>query len=98
MMYKVVTFSSQKLRVREKPSISSDVVGYLYKNNIYDIQKYNDEWGYTVAADTGKSGYVSMEYLQKIPDATQEKIPVYFSRDEIKDMITYLNKLLGDGQ
>ena len=94
MIYKVVTFSSQKLRVREKPSLSSDVVGYLYKNNIYDVQEYNDEWGYTVSADTGKPGYVSMEYLQKIPEATQEKIAVYFTREEIKDMVTYLNKLL----
>lgn len=94
MMYKVVTFSSQKLRVREKPSLSSNVLGYLYKNNIYDVQKYNDEWGYTVAADTGKPGYVSMAYLDPVIPATPEKIAVYFTPDELKDMIAYLNKLL----
>lgn len=94
MLYKVITNTSQKLRVRDMPSLSGHVIGYLYKNNIYDVQKYNDEWGYTVAADTGKPGYVSMDYLDPVITATPEKIAVYFTPDELKDMITYINTLL----
>lgn len=97
MLYKVITNTSQKLRVREFPFLSADVVGCLYKDNIYDIEKYNDEWGYTVLSSTGKGGYVSMAYLQPVEDQHPDKIAVYFTRDEIKDMIVYLNKLL-DGE
>lgn len=94
MTYKVVTKTSQKLRVRESPSLSANVVGYLYKDNIYDVREYNDHWGYAVATDTGKPGYVSMAYLQPAEDQITDKIAVYFTRDEIKDIITYLNKLM----
>lgn len=97
MRYKVITNTSQKLRVRERPSLHADVVGYLYKDNIYDIEKYNNEWGYTALSSTGNSGYVSMAYLQPVEDKQPDKIAVYFTSDEIKDMISYLNKLL-DGE
>lgn len=96
MRYKVITNSSQKLRVRDIPSLSGDVIGYLYKNNIYEIEKNDGEWGYTILPSAGKGGYVSMAYLQPVDD-NPDKIAVYFTRDEIKDMIVYLNKLL-DGE
>lgn len=97
MRYKVITNTSQKLRVRDIPSLSGNVIGYLYKNNIYEIEKNDGEWGYTILPSTGKGGYVSMEYLQPVEDHTPDKIAVYFTKEEIKDMITYLNKLL-DGE
>ena len=97
MLYKVITNTSQKLRVRDMPSLSGHVIGYLYKNNIYEIEKNDGEWGYTILASTGKGGYVSMAYLQPVEDQQSDKIAVYFTRDEIKDMIVYLNKLL-DGE
>lgn len=97
MRYKVVTNSSQKLRVRDIPSLSGNVIGYLYKDNIYEIEKNDGKWGYTILSSTGKIGYVSMAYLQPVEDQHADKIAVYFTRDEIKDMITYLNKLL-DGE
>lgn len=97
MRYKVITNRSKKLRVREFPYPSSVVVGYLYKDNIYNVEKYNDEWGYTLLSNTGKGGYVSMAYLQPVEDQHPDKIAIYFSREEIKDMVTYLNKLL-DGE
>lgn len=94
MRYKVVTKFSKKLRVREKPTTDSATVGYLYKDHIYIVNEYNDEWGYTMADDTDKCGYVSMAYLEAVEDQHPDKIAVYFTRDDIKDMITYLNKLL----
>lgn len=94
MRYKVVTISSQKLRVRDVPSLSGSVIGYLYKNNIYEIEKYNGEWGYTILSSTGKGGFVSMAYLQPVEDQQTDKIAVHFTKDEIKNIISYLNKLL----
>lgn len=94
MRYKVITNTSQKLRVRDIPSLSGDVIGYLYKNNIYEIEKNDGEWGYTILPSTGKGGYVSMAYLQPVEDQQADKIAVYFTRDDIKNMIEYLNKLL----
>lgn len=94
MRYKVITNTSQKLRVRDIPSLSGDVIGYLYKNNIYEIEKSDGEWGYTILPSTGKGGYVSMAYLHPVEDSHPDKIAVYFTREEIKDMISYLNKLM----
>ena len=92
MLYKVVTASSQKLRVRAAPSINSDVVGHLYKDNIYDCEPVNDEWASVVSADTGISGYSSRYYLQAVND----DISITFSRAELKTMVDYINSLLGE--
>lgn len=94
MLYKVITISSQKLCVRDIPSLSGNIIGYLYKNNIYEIEKNDGKWGYTILSSTGKGGFVSMEYLQPVKDQQTDKIAVHFTRHEIKNMISYLNKLL----
>ena len=91
MLYKVITISSQKLRVRAEPSINSDVVGHLYKDNIYECEPVNDEWARTTSADTGVIGYVSRDYLQAVND----DISIAFSRAELKSMVDYINSLLG---
>ena len=96
MLYKVVTILSKKLRVREKPTTDSATVGYLYKDHIYTVNEYNDEWGYTLADDTDKGGYVSMAYLQPVEDQQPDKIAVYFTTDELKAMVDYINSLLGE--
>lgn len=94
MLYKVITISSQKLRVRAEPSINSDVVGHLYKNNIYDCEPVNDEWARAVSADTGVIGYVSRDYLQPC-DPIIDDITITFKREELKAMVDYINRLLG---
>ena len=81
MLYKVVTASSQKLRVRAAPSINSDVVGHLYKDNIYDCEPVNDEWARTASVDTGVIGYVSRDYLQPC-EPVNDDVTITFSRDE----------------
>ena len=95
MLYKVVTASSQKLRVRAAPSINSDVVGHLYKDNIYDCEPVNDEWARTASVDTGVIGYVSRDYLQPC-EPVNDDVTITFSRAELKSMIDYINSLLGE--
>ena len=95
MLYKVITVSSQKLRVRAAPSINSDVVGHLYKDNIYDCEPVNDEWARTASVDTGVIGYVSRDYLQPCEPANDD-VTITFSCDELKSMIDYINSLLGE--
>ena len=94
MLYKVMTVSSQKLRVRAEPSINSNVVGHLYKDNIYDCEPVNDEWARVTSADTGVIGYVSRDYLQ-LCNHIIDDITITFKRDELKAMVDYINSLLG---
>ena len=95
MLYKVITVSSQKLRVRKEPSINSDVVGHLYKNNVYECEPVNDEWARATSADTGVIGYVSSAYLQPCEPANND-VTITFTRTELKSMIDYINSLLGE--
>ena len=95
MLYKVVTVSSQKLRVRAEPSINSDVVGHLYKDNVYECEPVNDEWARATSADTGVNGYVSRDYLQ-LCNPIIDDITITFKRDELKAMVDYINSLLGE--
>ena len=95
MLYKVMTVSSQKLRVRKEPSINSDVVGHLYKDNIYDCEPVNDEWTRATSADTGVIGYVSRDYLQLCTPIADD-VTITFSRAELKSMVDYINSLLGE--
>lgn len=97
MMYRVVTKTSQKLCVRKSPSLKSPIIGYLYKDKIYEVKEFNEEWGYAESDDTEKMGYVSMYYLERVYNSDPDKIPVFFTKAEIKDMIAYLNKLLEGG-
>lgn len=94
MLYKVITVSSQKLRVRKEPSINSDIVGHLYKDNIYDCEPVNDEWARVTSADTGVIGYVSRDYLQ-LCNLVVDDITITFKREELKAMVDYINRLLG---
>ena len=95
MLYKVITISSQKLRVRAEPAINSDVVGHLYKDNIYDCEPVNDEWARATSADTDVIGYVSRDYLQPCDPANND-VTVTFTRDELKSLVDYINSLLGE--
>lgn len=95
MLYKVITVSSQKLRVRAEPSINSNVVGHLYKDNIYECEPVNDEWARATSADTGVIGYVSREYLQLCAPITDD-VTITFSREELKSIVDYINSLLGE--
>lgn len=95
MLYKVITASSQKLRVRAEPSINSNVIGHLYKDNTYDCEPVNDEWVRTTSADTGVIGYVSRDYLQLCAPITDD-VTITFSRAELKSMVDYINSLLGE--
>ena len=94
MLYKVITISSQKLRVRAEPSINGDVVGHLYKDNIYECEPVNDEWARATSADTGVIGYVSRDYLQ-LCNPVIDDITITFKRGELKAMVEYINSLLG---
>ena len=95
MLYKVITIRSQKLRVRAEPSINSDVVGHLYKDNIYECEPVNDEWARTTSADTSVIGYVSLAYLQPC-EQINDDVTITFTRAELKSMIDYINSLLGE--
>ena len=95
MLYKVITTSSKKLRVRAEPSINSDVVGHLYKDNIYACEPFNDEWSRVTSADTGVIGYVSRDYLQ-LCNHINNDITITFTREELKSMVDYINSLLGE--
>ena len=95
MLYKVVTVSSQKLRVRAEPSINSNVVGHLYKDNIYDCEPINDEWARATSADTGVIGYVSRDYLHPC-EPVNDDVTITFSRAELKSIVDYINSLLGE--
>ena len=101
MLCKVVTQKSNKLCVRSRPSTESRVVGYLYKNNIYDAKPVNENWAFVTAADTGAIGYASRAYLQEVAinGSTAQKnndITITFKRDELKAMVDYINRLLGE--
>ena len=95
MLYKVITVSSQKLRVRAEPSINSDVVGHLYKDNVYECEPVNDEWAQVKSADTEVIGYVSRNYLQ-LCEPVNDDVTITFSRTELKSMVDYINSLLGE--
>ena len=94
MLYKVITELSKKLRVRAEPSINSNVVGHLYKDNIYECEPVNDKWARAASADTGVVGYVSRDYLQPCNPVIDD-ITITFKRDELKAMVEYINSLLG---
>lgn len=101
MLCKVVTQKSNKLCVRSKPSTESHVVGYLYKNNIYDAKPVNENWAFVTAADTRAIGYASRAYLQEVAinESTEQKnndITITFTRAELKSMIDYINRLIGE--
>ena len=101
MLCKVVTQKSNKLCVRSRPSTESRVVGYLYKNNIYDTKPVNENWAFVTAADTRAIGYASRAYLQEVTinEPTAQKnndITVTFKREELKAMVDYINSLLGE--
>ena len=93
MLYKVITVSSQKLRVRAEPSINSNVIGHLYKDNVYECEPVNDEWARVSSADTGVIGYVSRDYLQLCAPIVDD-VTITFSRAELKSMVDYINSLL----
>ena len=95
MLYKVITASSKKLRVRAEPSINSDIVGYLYKDNVYECEPVNDEWARVKSEDAGVIGYVSRDYLQ-LCEPVNDDVAITFSRAELKSMIDYINSLLGE--
>ena len=95
MFCKVITKTSKKLRVRKGMSINSDIVGHLYKNNIYDCVPINDEWAQVTSADTGAVGYVLLDYLEPCAAITND-ITITFTRAELKSMIDYINSLLGE--
>ena len=90
MLCKVITKTSEKLCVRAEPSINSNIVGYLYKDNTYNCEPVNDEWASVVSADTGICGYSSRCYLQAVND----DISITLSRAELKSMVDYINSLL----
>lgn len=76
------------------------VVGYLYKNNIYDVKPVNENWAFVTAADTKAIGYASRAYLREVAtnESTEQKnndITITFKRDELKAMVEYINSLLG---
>ena len=100
MLCKVVTKKSNKLCVRGNPSTDGYVVGYLYKDNIYDVSPVNRNWAFVTAADTGAIGYASRAYLQKVTnESTGQKnndITITFKREELKAMVDYINSLLGE--
>lgn len=92
MLCKVITKTSKKLCVRAEPSITSNIVGYLYKDNIYNCEPVNGEWASVVSADTGINGYSSRYYLEPVND----DISITFTRDELKSIVDYINRLLGE--
>lgn len=95
MLYKVITASSKKLRVRAEPDINSNVVGHLYKDDIYNCEPINDEWASATSADTGAIGYVSRDYLRPC-NPIENDITITFTRAELKSMVDYINSLLGE--
>lgn len=95
MLCKVITISSKKLRVRADPDINSNVVGHLYKDNIYDCEPVNDNWARATSADTGAIGYVSRDYLRPCKPVEND-ITITFTRTELKSMVDYINSLLGE--
>ena len=101
MLCKVVTQKSNKLRVRSNPSTEGYIVGYLYKNNIYDVKPVNEKWAFVTAADTKAMGYASRAFLQEVTinESTEQKnndITITFTRTELKSMLDYINSLLGE--
>ena len=101
MLCKVVTKKSNKLCVRSNPSTEGYVVGYLYKDNIYDVKPVSENWAFVTAADTRAIGYASRAYLQEVTinEYTTQKnndITITFKRDELKSMVDYINSLLGE--
>ena len=92
MICKVITKTSKKLCVRAEPSMTSNIVGYLYKDNIYNCEPVNDEWASVVSADTGINGYSSRYYLQPV----NNDITITFTRDELKAVVDYINSFLGE--
>ena len=92
MLCKVITKTSKKLCVRAEPSITSNIVGYLYKDSIYNCEPVNDEWASVVSADTGINGYSSRHYL----GAVNDDITITFTREELKSIVDYINSLLGE--
>ena len=93
MLYKVITISSKKLRVRAEPSINSDVVGHLYKYNIYNCEPVSDEWARTTSADTGAIGNVSRECSRPCKPVEND-ISITFTLTYLFSMIDYIYSLL----
>jgi uncharacterized protein YgiM (DUF1202 family) len=57
-----------RLRVRAKPSASSDIVGYVYNGEVFDVKSKSDDGRWTeiggrTGTDNLNGGWVSTEYL-----------------------------------
>ena len=57
-----------RLRVRAKPSAKSDIVGYVYNGEVYDVKSKTDDGTWTeiggrTGTDNINGGWVSTEYL-----------------------------------
>lgn len=69
--------AGSSLNVRNEPGRGGDVINKLFNGQRVTVQaEYENGWAYVQFGDSGKSGYVSMEYLTRddAPDAPQENI------------------------
>lgn len=70
----IVTLSDpgSSLNVRNEPGRGGDVINKLFNGQRVTVQaEYDNGWAYVQFGDSGKSGYVSMEYL--VRDDTPEE-------------------------
>lgn len=64
------------LNVRNEPGRGGDVINKLFHGQSVTVQaEYENGWAYVQFGDSGKSGYVSMEYLTRDdePEGTPQK-------------------------
>ncbi|QGU94485.1 SH3 domain-containing protein [Clostridium bovifaecis] len=62
--------TASSLRVRSKSSLSSSVIGYLYKNNKVDT--YSKEGDFYKINYKGKSGYIHSSYVKILPSENNQ--------------------------
>ena len=63
-----VSISTEGLNVREKPDIEANKLTVVYKNEIYPVIDFYDEWLKVDITDDKVIGYVSREYVELLVD------------------------------
>lgn len=71
----MVTLSNpgSSLNVRNEPGMDGDVINRLFGGQVVTVLAEQDGWAFVSYGDSGLSGYVSGEYLERIAEDTPEE-------------------------
>ena len=72
----VLNDPGSSLNVRNEPGRGGDIINKLFHGQSVTVHaEYENGWAFVMFGDSGKSGYVSAEYLMRDNTPTEEEVP-----------------------